>query len=280
MKRSFQKNNPLIQAALLLLFLFQIEPGYLVADNQPQSQILANDFHASFNTVGHYFTQPIRWDQTDWLRLGGIVGITALSMPFDKPLRTDFQDWRKPSNSAIFDFGRWAGQGEPTLVLGGVLYGVGLFGRQSDLRVTGRLLFEAMLTAGTTTTLLKTVFGRHRPFLDEGPQQYSPPAFKSRHRSLPSGHSTVGWLTAGVLAKRTNNTVLKVLYYTGASIISISRIYHDRHWTSDVILGGFVGYAAADFVVSQEAHREAVKSKQNYSLNVSSQPRISFTFWF
>jgi len=241
---------------------------------------LKQDLTESGHDVFRYFTQPIRWDGADWLRFGGVLAVTGAAMPFDKRVRTEMQDWRKPSNSAVFDFGRWAGQGEPTLVLGGLLYGTGWLGNYPDLRITGRLLFEAMLTAGTTTTILKGVIGRHRPYLNEGPQEYSPPAFKSRYRSLPSGHSTVGWLTAGVLAKRTDNTVLKVLYYTGASIISISRIYHDRHWMSDVILGGFVGYTAADFVVSQEAHRETMKSEKNYSLNVSAPPHISFTFWF
>jgi len=271
-----------LQWIILLVFLNPIGNLNLCAQSSNPShiEILKQDLKDSGHDVFRYFSQPVCWGGTDWLRFGGVVAVTGAVMPFDKRVRTEMQDWRKPSNSAVFDFGRWAGQGEPTIVLGGLLYGTGWLGNYPNLRITGRLLFEAMLTAGTTTTILKGVFGRHRPYLNDGPQEYSPPAFKSRHRSLPSGHSTVGWLTAGVLAKRTNNTVLKVLYYTGASIISISRIYHDRHWTSDVILGGFVGYTAADFVVSQEAHREAVKSKQNYSFNVSSQPRISFTFWF
>lgn len=265
----------------IVILLYGFTPNLVAQTSNPShAEIFKQDLKESGNDVLQYFTQPLRWDGTDWLRFGGVAVITGAAMPFDKRVRTEMQNWRKPSNATIFDFGRWAGQGEPTIVLGGLLYGVGLFGNHQNIRITGRLLFEAMLTAGTTSTLLKSVFGRHRPFLNEGPDKYSPLTIKNKFASLPSGHSTVGWLTAGVLAKRADNTYLKILCYTGASIISISRIYHDRHWLSDVILGGFVGYSAADFVVSRQAHREKEKTGGNYSLNVTAPPQISFTYWF
>lgn len=263
--RHFSENQTLVSRVnwnihrpIILLFLWLVfSQGLLISGvtqgaGKPDGSVIRSDLEQSAHAVGGYFLQPTRWGQWQWLEAGGVMLGSFALMTVDKPIRRQVREWRGGGDSPVFEFGRWAGRGHVTIALAAGCYGAGLLGNREHLRVTGRLLFEAFVTAGTTTTILKWVFGRHRPYLNDGPVDFTPPGWKSPNRSFPSGHSTVGWLTATVLAKRTDSQVLKIAYYTAASIISASRVYHDRHWTSDVFLGGVIGYTAADFVVRQE----------------------------
>lgn len=207
-------------------------------------------------TLADYYSQPLYWNRDQWFRTGAISVLTIASMSLDSEVRLEVQDWRDGGNHVIMQFGRWAGLGVPTVGLAAGLYTIGDLRENTEMQVTGRLLWEAFITGGLTTTILKTLTGRHRPYLEDGARAYSPPGLKLPYRAFPSGHSTIGWLTAGVLAKRTESVFLKSVCYTSAGIISVSRIYHDKHWLSDTLLGGFIGYGAARFVVEREEQRK------------------------
>jgi len=258
MLRSRKRDHLQRPVWLLLLWCFLAQglvlPGAGLGAEKPNGSVLRKDLDHSVRTVTGYFVQPAHWDRWQWLEAGGITLGSFALMTVDKPIRRQVRDWRGGGDSPIFEFGRWAGRGHVTIALATGCYGIGFLSGRDHVRVTGRLLYEALVTAGTTTTILKWVFGRHRPYLNDGPADFTPPGWNSPHRSFPSGHSTVGWLTATVLAKRTDSQVLKIAYYTAASVISVSRVYHDRHWTSDVFLGGVIGYTAADFVVRRADH--------------------------
>ncbi|HKJ66494.1 MAG TPA: phosphatase PAP2 family protein [bacterium] len=207
-------------------------------------------------TLTDYYTQPLDWNRGQWFRTGVLSALTLTSMSLDSEVRMDVQEWRDGRNHVIMQFGRWAGLGVPTVGLAAGLYTIGDLRENTEMQATGRLLWEAFITGGLTTTLIKTLTGRHRPYLGDGALAYSPPGLRLPYRAFPSGHSTIGWLTAGVLAKRTESVLLKSVYYTSAGIISVSRIYHDKHWLSDTLLGGFIGYGAAKFVVEREEQRK------------------------
>ncbi len=68
---------------------------------------------------------------------------------------------------------------------------------------------------------------------------------------MPSGHSTVAFAVSSVLANRINNTFASIGLYTLAGITALSRVYHDEHWASDVLLGSAVGYFIGDFISSK-----------------------------
>jgi len=236
-------------------------------------QVFISDLIASGETVSDYFLSPIFWERSDWLKVGGVTGVSALALPVDKSLRREVQDARGNSNHRLMRFGRHAGDGVPTVLMAYGFYSVGLVGGYEKLRTTGRLLFEGFFTAGATTSFLKTVTGRHRPYTDDGPFVMTPLGWKNRMRAFPSGHSTIGWVTAGVLAKQIDNTLADIALYSSAAVISASRIYHDKHWLSDIIFGGFVGYTAADFVVRKERKRSNPGEVNHSNISVSLTPR-------
>jgi membrane-associated phospholipid phosphatase len=112
-------------------------------------------------------------------------------------------------------------------------------------KALGLNAIKSTLIGCTVARGLTVITGRARPF-------YSPndsmnfnvfKGLKYSLSSLPSGHSTVAFAFAAAADKSMPKSQIKtVLLYSMACITAISRVYHDKHWLSDVIMGGTLGY--------------------------------------
>lgn len=95
-------------------------------------------------------------------------------------------------------------------------------------RETGKLLFSAYTGAGILTYGMKRLIGRKRP-LDA----------TLGNPSLPSGHASIVFSVATILGYKYPK--LRIPLYIGAGLVSFSRIYLGRHYTSDVVTGAAIG---------------------------------------
>ena len=102
-------------------------------------------------------------------------------------------------------------------------------------RETGKLLSSAYMGAGIITFGMKRLVGRKRP-LDE----------VLGNPSLPSGHASIVFSVATILGYRYPK--LRIPLYIGAGLVSFSRIYLGRHYTSDVVTGAAIGTATGVLV--------------------------------
>ena len=148
------------------------------------------------------------------------------------------------------DAGKLYGNLVTPVIIGGGIYSAGLFAKNEDIRITGRMVFEAVLYSGLITTISKTVLGRARPYKERGSDYFKPFNIDDGYVSMPSGHSTVAFALSSVLANRIHNVYASIGLYTIAGVTALSRIYHDQHWASDVILGSAIGYFVGDFISS------------------------------
>ena len=110
------------------------------------------------------------------------------------------------------------------------------------------LIFCSIVSAGALASVLKVLIGRARPVLFEGVgvSGFFPPSFDWVFHSMPSGHTTVsfaGLVMIGLLAPR-----YKVITWTLATLVAVSRVAVGAHWPTDVVLGAFIGMALADIV--------------------------------
>ncbi|MDR1207638.1 MAG: phosphatase PAP2 family protein [Rickettsiales bacterium] len=109
-------------------------------------------------------------------------------------------------------------------------------------------VFCSVIASGVIAGMLKFCIGRMRPVFFEslGVSGFFPFMNEWAFNSMPSGHTAASF--AGLVIIGLMFPKIKWATWTLAIIAGISRICIGDHWPSDVILGAFIGMAAADFV--------------------------------
>lgn len=204
---------------------------------------IASDFVALFTDAGYIFTRPLRFDGTDWGVTGGLLGGTGLLMAGDESIRNWMTDLRGTDGDNLTEFGDHFGDRTTGLLVTGSIYLTGLAFNIPKVRVMGRHLGQSLAYSALATTLLKGMFGRHRPFLEDGAFAFEGPFVLSHdpHLSLPSGHATVAFAIAASLSADIDNPWATAGLYSAATLTALGRTYQDRHWSSDVLLGAVIG---------------------------------------
>lgn len=152
---------------------------------------------------------------------------------------------------SLFAFGRWYGSGEPTLYLFLVLYLLGLFFNKYKLRETGLLIGGAYIFSGIVTLIIKSAFGRWRPYTNRGGFDFNGWSWTNNDQfSYYSGHAAVSFALSAILASTTDNIYLKSFYYLLAVVTCFSRVYHQQHWFSDVVTGAIVAYLISRVLIA------------------------------
>ena len=144
---------------------------------------------------------------------------------------------------------------EKSLAAAGVLTYAGA--RLARARTTTDIAFhttEALVVSSTVSTLIRGILGRSRPFVtvqrDAFDYHYGQGFRELRYRAFPSIHSSAAFSTAAAVSeemrlRRTRGrTVVIPLLYTLAAGPGLARMYHDKHWASDVVMGAALGTVA------------------------------------
>ena len=196
--------------------------------------------------------QPINWDENEWLTFIGVAGLTYGTMYIDELVRMTVIENDTYQNSIPVEFGRIWGEPYTTLIIGGSLYLHGIAAENKANEKIGFEIGESAVFTGLITLFLKYSFGRERPRENTNPFSFHPFSFRSDNfLSINSGHTALGFALSTVLAKNTDNDLLKAAFYFPAFLTAFSRVYQNHHWVSDVILGGIIGYSVAEFVTTQ-----------------------------
>ena len=192
------------------------------------------------------------FQKEDWIKLGVITGITGMLFFIDDDIQQFALKHQNSTNDRIFNLDKIYGN-KYTIAMTVGIYGLGFIFDEPEIRRMGLNSFESFLYSALLMSTLKMVFGRHRPDVGDGQWFFEPGQIEDPYQSLPSGHTTVSMAVSTALAKSIDNVLWKIFWYSGGALVAMSRIYHDRHWVSDVFLGGAIGYYVADFVVKHDS---------------------------
>ncbi len=167
-----------------------------------------------------------------------------------------------------------------SLIIGGSLYTVGRVGHWERVADLGWHGTEAILIANGLTYLLKGLNGRARPFVsgDTNAADYKfLKGFGNADRqSFPSGHATAAFAAASAVTAETgtwwpkSTWIIGPVMYGGATMVGLSRMYHNKHWASDVVLGAAIG-TFSGWKVVQYSHAHPTKLDK-FLLHVSAVP--------
>ena len=105
-------------------------------------------------------------------------------------------------------------------------------------------VFAALLASGVANGTLKYAVGRQRPAGGDA-TSFRPFAAENRWQSFPSGHAVVAFSIATSLSQEAGRPWVTVLSHATAGAVGWSRVYRDKHWTSDVVGGALLGHLSS-----------------------------------
>lgn len=139
---------------------------------------------------------------------------------------------------------------DQVMLAGALVYLTGRLTKKRNLADIAFHSTEAVLVSSVFLTLVRASLGRTRPYVTpDDPTHFK--AFEGwkrfEYRSFPSIHASANFAVAAVISNEMKRRwpgkapwVPPVLY-TMATFPTVSRLYLRRHWTSDLVLGSFVG---------------------------------------
>jgi undecaprenyl-diphosphatase len=136
----------------------------------------------------------------------------------------------------------------------------GLIHNNKDLKQKAAYTAATILLNTATTTLLKNVIKRERPY-----NVYTgifPDKIESDF-AFPSGHTSSAFATATSLAITTKKWYIAVPALAWSTGVGYSRIYLGQHYPSDVLMGALVGTSSAlicDWATKQLHKRKKAKT--------------------
>ena len=214
--------------------------------------------HAQADTIG---APSALFTYRDLVLAGGLAVVTMAARSFDDRMAERLQDSSTQANRKL--------QGTATFVrtvaapgsywIGGTMYLAGRLSKNERLADVGLHGTEALVIGEVVAVIFKGTIGRQRPYvLPRNSNSYG--LFRGfgggdRFRSFPSGHATSAFAAAAAVSSETSRWwpetrwIIGPILYGGAALTGVSRMYNNRHWASDVLIGAGLGTFAGLKVV-------------------------------
>ena len=161
----------------------------------------------------------------------------------------EFHDRWSDGNDAFADVGSAYAFAGPAIAL--LYYGARGIGGEPAASRTAWALGESALFTFVASGVVKVVVGRERPDVDQDSHSFRPFSLNDDHQSFPSFHTGLAFSTAAVLQDSDLPVAVKGAAYGLAGLTAWSRLRDDRHWFSDTVAGGLLGYAIGRWTVQR-----------------------------
>ena len=173
----------------------------------------------------------------------GSAAVLVPSSRFDPALLEEVQQgYRGPLASYLDVANELGGSGVTPAVAG--LFAVSLATGNQRFQDAAFTSFQSLVYAGFLTGTLKGVVGRFRPEAGDGAYRFD---LFSGNASFPSGHTTAAFavVTPWVFYYPHIATYGLFAISTGTAV---ARIALDKHWPTDVLAGGTIGFFTARYL--------------------------------
>ena len=195
------------------------------------------------------------------------VGLTFAMFPADRHIAESLQDEDIQSNRLLDNPARNVEliTSPGAFIIGGGLFAFGKLAGHKDVADLGWHGTEAVIIATGITSMLKGTLGRARPYVtgDTNSRDFEFGRGFGRgitarnaagalygtsdYQSFPSGHTTTAFAAASAVTSEARRIWPKSVWYVapvmygGATLVGLSRMYHNNHWASDIALGAAIG---------------------------------------
>ena len=200
-----------------------------------------------------FVVSPAKWRARQWIEFGVVAGAGVLAYTQDEKIQEYFIGHQSETaynlSKYIFEpYGRFA-----PVIIGGLYIG-GRLAKDNRLAGTSLIAAKSFVVSAVGATIIKQLTHRHRPYQDDIPDHanWDGPFSSYEYNSFPSGHATAAFSMATVYAMEYSSTIwVPILSYTLATGTAISRLYDNKHWASDVVIGSALGFVTGRFMWKQ-----------------------------
>ncbi|MGD0841426.1 MAG: phosphatase PAP2 family protein [Candidatus Acidiferrales bacterium] len=207
--------------------------------------------------IGHdqvgIWTSPSRIKRRDLIWIAPFAIATVIAFRTDSDTSQDIGFNPKVVNvgNKLSDLG----SGYATVGFGAALWTIGDLTHHQHFAETGRLGLEAIADAYLVDEAMKIATNRQRPYQNtvERGDFWEDGTKGMFNSSFPSGHAITTWALARVVTEEYPNTWVRIGAYSIATLVSLGRITAQKHFPSDVVVGGTLGYLIGGYVFRQHA---------------------------
>lgn len=219
------------------------------------------------------WTSPFHTSKSDAKYWGIFGGATGLLIGFDEQIQR-----HAPNPGWLVRLGTdgsYLGAAYTLIPLTAGFYFIGTKTQNTRFREAGLMSFEALIDSTLVEEAMKVTLGRERPLEGTGEGRF----FKSPNRinaSFPSGHSINTFALASVFAHEYHDKLwVKILAYSYATSVALSRLAANRHFPSDTLAGGAMGWFIGDYVYAKR-HNPDLDHKPSISRKILDHVHFSF----
>jgi membrane-associated phospholipid phosphatase len=244
-------------AALVVLGVLAAAPAAAQAGAPASAPARADSSHGP----------PARFfNRRDAVVAAGFAATTVAMFPLDTRIATELQDSTTQASRFLHNAARGFNTlGDPgAIAISFSAYAIGRLAHQDRLADIGLHTTESIVFASAVTGLVKGAAGRARPYLHvhrANDFRFAGGFGSNARSSFPSGHTTAAFAAASAVTEELAHSrpgsqwVVGPVLYGAAALVGGARMYDNKHWASDVVLGAAVGtFSGWKIVVYNHAH--------------------------
>jgi len=226
--------------------------------HKDQSKSFAGSLGTAVKTIGedelHIIKAPFSASALKWDAL--VVGATGILIANDESVAHQVSpSWHNTSinisNAGVYGLGAAAGG----------VFVTGLITHNKHATDTGIRSAEASIDSVILYAALKAILARQRPYTGQGEGKFFSGNWTAG--SFPSGHATLAWTLASVMAHEYPNWPMRLLMYGAATAVSTTRVTGGVHFPSDVFAGSVIGFGVGTYVAHKDRQKLMVPRSQN-----------------
>jgi membrane-associated phospholipid phosphatase len=204
---------------------------------------------------------PFHWQGKDWTKFAVITGAGALlATTADKPIKHMMARNHKEAFKSVTEIFEPLGNRYGPIFITG-MYLVGVVSGNRRIEHASLSITRSLLISTAIYTVSKKLIPRQRPVRTDNPYDFRLPFNKKvkTYTSFPSGHSNTIFSIATACALEFKEAKwVPYVAYTIATLTAVSRVYQERHWSSDILIGASLGHFITKKVYSIEEKKRAV----------------------
>ncbi|SHK97819.1 PAP2 superfamily protein [Chitinophaga jiangningensis] len=234
------------------------------ADTTILYRINGKYFKSIWDDTKYTVTRPLHWEKKNFVQAGAIVGLTGVLLASDYGIKQFFVHNQSTFWTSVTDQIEPFGNAYAPYIVAG-MYVAGVVTHDRKLESGSLMAAKSLVISTAIYTVIKSVVRRGRPTYYDSPFNFAPPlSGDKQHTSFPSGHSNTVMTVATAIAELygKDHPWVPWVAYGIAGLTGVTRMYENRHWSSDVLIGMSLGHFVTKSVFRHHRELEHKKAMQ------------------